>query len=84
MLLLLLRPEACLGGQLIIDSMVIQLDMRSPGSPVVELKGHGRVGGRVTSLGWGEKGPSGTGGGLCTGGKFARFSLPAYFLNLQI
>ncbi|KAL7410470.1 WD40-repeat-containing domain protein [Mrakia frigida] len=43
------------------------LDMRAPGLPVVELKGHGKVGGRVGAIGWGETNGKG-GGGLCSGG----------------
>lgn len=43
------------------------LDMRSPGMPVVELKGHGKIGGRVGAIGWGES--QNGGGGLCSGGQ---------------
>ncbi|CED83112.1 Palmitoyl thioesterase [Phaffia rhodozyma] len=56
------------------DSGDIQvLDMRSPGTPVVEMR-NGRDGGKVGCISWGEKGVRGK-GGLCSGGDDALLRL---------
>lgn len=50
------------------DSGEVQvLDMRSPGTPVMEMS-NGKSGGRVGCIAWGEKGAKGK-GGLCSGGQ---------------
>jgi DDB1- and CUL4-associated factor 7 len=61
------------------DENAIVLDMRSPGAPVAELRGHG---GALGAVGWGLGSRAGTGGGgwIATCGKFAVLS---FFSNLR-